>query len=106
MEWVPGGSIRHLINKFGSFQSNIDLVRIYTYQILQGLLYLHSKDIVHRDLKCANLLVNTEGRVKLSDFGASKKLSIIDIIFSVTEYHDVGARHIQRDHDYEESMMG
>ena len=54
-------------------------MRTYVYQILNGLNYLHSKNIIHRDLKCANLLVDTEGRVKLSDFGASKKLSHIEM---------------------------
>ena len=42
--------------------------------MLEGLQYLHSKGIIHRDLKCANVLVDNTGTVKLSDFGASKKI--------------------------------
>ena len=40
--------------------------------MLEGLAYLHQKDIVHRDLKCADILVDNKGTIKLSDFGASK----------------------------------
>lgn len=42
--------------------------------MLEGLKYLHQNDIMHRDLKCANVLVDNMGTIKLSDFGASKKI--------------------------------
>jgi serine/threonine protein kinase len=70
MEYVPGGSVRSLLNKFEKFHEKT--CQKYLLQVLQGLFYLHSKGIMHRDIKCANLLVDNEGTVKLSDFGASK----------------------------------
>jgi serine/threonine protein kinase len=47
-------------------------VRKYTQKILQGLQYLHQNHIVHGDIKAANILVNNDGVVKLSDFGHSR----------------------------------
>lgn len=72
LEFVPGGSIRSLLDKFAAFDER--LVKIYTRQMLEGLKYLHINGIVHRDLKCANVLVDNMGVIKLSDFGASKRI--------------------------------
>ena len=72
LEYVPGGSIASLLAKFGPFQEPV--IRRYTRQILKGLEYLHTRCIMHRDVKGANILVDRRGTVKLADFGASKKV--------------------------------
>jgi serine/threonine protein kinase len=48
------------------------------YQIADGLNYIHSKKLVHRDIKPDNILVSQIGYMKLSDFGLSKQISIRD----------------------------
>lgn len=46
--------------------------RMYTQQVLRALVYLHSRDIVHGDLKGANVLVSQDGKeIKLCDMGSS-----------------------------------
>ena len=71
LEYVPGGSLKALIDKFGKLRENV--AKSYTRQVLLGLEYLHRNGIAHRDIKGANCLVGNVGVVKLSDFGASKQ---------------------------------
>lgn len=70
LELVSGGSIASLLSTVGPFQ--VSVIKGYLQQILCGLDFLHKKDIIHRDIKGANILVDTKGRLKLADFGASK----------------------------------
>ncbi|XP_046460945.1 CBL-interacting serine/threonine-protein kinase 20-like [Daphnia pulex] len=51
---------------------------IVLYQIADGLDYIHSEKLVHRDIKPDNILVSQTGHMKLSDFGLSKQISIRD----------------------------
>ncbi|XP_014238452.1 cyclin-dependent kinase 9-like [Trichogramma pretiosum] len=44
-------------------------------QVLTGLSYLHSKNVLHRDLKSSNILVNKNGALKICDFGLSKRVA-------------------------------
>ena len=53
---------------------NEKLVASYVVKILEGLDYLHRSDVVHCDLKAANILTTKTGNVKLSDFGVSLNL--------------------------------
>lgn len=73
LEYVPGGSIFKILKEFGPLPESV--IRIYTRQILSGLAYLHSKNTVHRDIKGANLLADTSGKIKLADFGMAKHIN-------------------------------
>ena len=73
LEYVPGGSVSSMLNNYGPFDE--PLVKNFTRQILIGLAYLHKRNIIHRDIKGANILIDIKGGVKITDFGISKKLS-------------------------------
>ncbi|WWC86729.1 uncharacterized protein L201_001607 [Kwoniella dendrophila CBS 6074] len=75
LEYVPGGSIASIYRTPNQGRFEPQLVRFFTEQILEGLAYLHSKNIWHRDLKGDNILVDTQGICKISDFGISKQTS-------------------------------
>ena len=60
-----GNSLKELIKKFGILQESI--IQKYSKQILQGLQYLHSKNIIHKNLKSSNILVDSNGTIKISD---------------------------------------
>ena len=71
LEYIPGGSIGSCLRKHGKFDES--LVSSMTRQTLSGLAYLHQEGVLHRDLKADNILLDTDGTCKISDFGISKK---------------------------------
>lgn len=71
-EYVSGGSLESILKQFGALQEPV--ICRYSEQMFQGIGYLHSQGIIHRDIKGANVLVSTMGVVKLADFGTAKML--------------------------------
>eukprot|EP00914_Ancora_sagittata_P028213 GHVO01055494.1.p1 GENE.GHVO01055494.1~~GHVO01055494.1.p1 ORF type:complete len:311 (-),score=34.74 GHVO01055494.1:134-1066(-) len=52
------------------------LVKSYTYQILHGLCFCHGTRVLHRDLKPQNLLIDSNGVIKLADFGLARAFGV------------------------------
>eukprot|EP00660_Eupelagonema_oceanica_P006634 gene6634-1326_t len=66
MEYVSGGSLLSVIARFGAVA--LSSARRYLRDILRGLHFLHSHEIVHRDMKPANVLLQIDGQCKIADF--------------------------------------
>ncbi|NWT23185.1 M3K19 kinase, partial [Cardinalis cardinalis] len=73
MEFVPGGSISSILNRFGPLPEVV--LCKYTKQILQGVAYLHDNRVVHRDIKGNNVMLMPTGVIKLIDFGCARRLA-------------------------------
>ena len=72
MENVIGGSLLNAINKMGKFPES--LAKKIFKQLIETVKYIHSKGIVHRDIKPDNILLNLNNNIKICDFGVSKEI--------------------------------
>ena len=72
LELCENGSINDLI------QCRCELstpeIQSFLYGLCQGILYLHSRNIIHRDMKLGNLFLDAKNMVKIGDFGLASKL--------------------------------
>jgi|UniRef100_A0A6C0ITI3 serine/threonine protein kinase len=76
MEYAPHGDLEEYIRSFYSKRKKIDTKFVDTiiYQVSEGLKVLHKNNIIHRDIKTANILVFNKNLIKITDFGISKIL--------------------------------
>ncbi len=74
LELCENGELQHYLKASGQPLTE-DEARGVMIQVVEGLLYLHSHNILHRDLSLANLLLTRDMKVKIADFGLATQLS-------------------------------
>ncbi|CAL1540845.1 unnamed protein product [Lymnaea stagnalis] len=72
MEFTPGGELFRLIRRKGRVPEA--WAQFYSAQVLLALQYLHNANVLYRDLKPENLLIDSSGYPKMADFGFAKKV--------------------------------
>lgn len=70
MEYMVGGDLKSLLSVYGFFDES--MAAFYVAEVCLALEYLHSHNIIHRDIKPDNMLLSKTGHVKLTDFGLSR----------------------------------
>jgi len=70
MEYLDGRSLKDIILKYAPLSP--ELVVSVSTQIVEALRFSHRRDIIHRDIKPQNIIVDSEGRVKVTDFGIAR----------------------------------
>jgi serine/threonine protein kinase len=83
MDYVEGEDLKQLLNRRGSLAETQALAWIQ--QALDALTYLHSRNVIHRDVKPANVKITPQGQVFLVDFGLAK-------VYEPSQETTIGAR--------------
>lgn len=81
MNFVRGGNLFHLLCKNQYLDE--DQAKFYAVQIIGAFGHLHSCNIVYRDLKLENVMLNEDGYVQITDFGMARYLEKGEISKSV-----------------------
>lgn len=82
MEYVDGKTVRQILDEIGTYQPD-EALRI-TLEVCRALRHAHDNGIVHRDVKPDNVMVTTDGAVKILDFGIAKLLQTNEMFGTLT----------------------
>jgi len=75
MEFMDGGCLTDILEEYESVQLTELQIAYICKQTLSGLEYIHSLSRIHRDIKSDNILLNTNGAIKIADFGYAAQLT-------------------------------
>ncbi|RXK39287.1 AGC/PKA protein kinase [Tremella mesenterica] len=100
MDFVAGGELFSLLRKSQRFPNSV--AKFYAAEVALALDYLHSLDIIYRDLKPENLLLGADGHVKVTDFGFAKHVP--DITWTLCGTPDYLAPEVVQSKGYNKSV--
>jgi len=74
MEYCENGDLRSKINQKKNLNKlfNLKLIYNWSHEIINGIYYLHTQRIMHRDIKPNNIFLTKDARIKIGDFGISR----------------------------------
>lgn len=100
MDFVEGGELFSLLRKSQRFPNPV--AKFYAAEVTLALEYLHAKQIIYRDLKPENLLLDRHGHLKITDFGFAKKVP--DITWTLCGTPDYLAPEVVSSKGYNKSV--
>ncbi|KAI6247082.1 cAMP-dependent protein kinase type 2 [Erysiphe necator] len=100
MDFVEGGELFSLLRKSQRFPNPV--AKFYAAEVTLALEYLHKRDIIYRDLKPENLLLDRHGHLKITDFGFAKR--VVDITWTLCGTPDYLAPEVVSSKGYNKSV--
>ena len=79
MELCAGGDLLNFVRKRKKLDE--ETAKVIFKQVIEGIGYVHSKKILHRDIKLDNILLDGKGNVKIGDFGVSKQVKAGEVMY-------------------------
>lgn len=76
LDLMLGGELFYHIRSWKRFTE--EMARFYLAQVILAFEYLHEQNVIYRDLKPENVLVDANGYIKVTDFGLSKNFNLMD----------------------------